>query len=247
MKSVYLFLLISFYPIFTYKEPQLLNNLLIVWNVGQGQWVTFLTPMNCFHFDMGGERYPKKAEVLCRSRYNFLVLSHLDWDHISYINRFSKKVRDFCILNPTGHLGSNKKQAVIKKAPPCHTPESLIFNAQIMRLNFFTLKLKKPNDQSQIFIVDNQVLIPGDSTVFAEKRWAKHLPGGIKILVAGHHGSRTSSGKELLEHLPKLDQVIVSARHKKYGHPHLQVLARFRAKKTPVLKTEDWGSIFIEL
>lgn len=91
------------------------------------------------------------------------------------------------------------------------------------------------------------ILVPGDSDRNAEKYWSSALPGvgGTRVLVLGHHGSRTSTSRELLTRLPNLKMAIVSARRRRYGHPHIEVLQLLRDFRVPVLNTEDWGNIFV--
>lgn len=61
----------------------------------------------------------------------------------------------------------------------------------------------KDNDLSSVFLVQNQFLIPGDSTEKAEKIWSldPRLPLA-RVFILGHHGSSTSTSEILLEHLP---------------------------------------------
>ena len=94
---------------------------------------------------------------------------------------------------------------------------------------------------------DSGFLLPGDSTKSAEKIWSNDFKNisETKVLVLGHHGSRTSTSAALLNKLPHLQMTIASARKARYGHPNTEVLQRLRIKKTPVLKTEDWGSIWL--
>ena len=55
----------------------------IVWNVGQGQWVSYIDIDKCYHFDAGGEFFDKrKFQKHCKNKYNAFSFSHWDWDHI---------------------------------------------------------------------------------------------------------------------------------------------------------------------
>jgi competence protein ComEC len=116
---------------------------------------------------------------------------------------------------------------------------------------------KTANEVSRVFVIEKTILAPGDSTEKAEKYWAPQLTfhqinqtpeqNRIRILVLGHHGSRTSTSAALLSRLPHINAAIVSARKKKYGHPHAEVVARLRNKKIPMLLTEEWGSIHFQM
>ncbi len=63
----------------------------IIWNVGQGQWVTQVSAQSCLHFDMGGgEFFPwTKIHQQCASKNNLIFLSHADDDHINALRRKS--------------------------------------------------------------------------------------------------------------------------------------------------------------
>ena len=116
---------------------------------------------------------------------------------------------------------------------------------------------KTANEVSRVFVIEKTILAPGDSPQKAEKYWAPQLAvhqinqtpdqNRIRILVLGHHGSRTSTSAALLSRLPHLNAAIVSARKKKYGHPHAEVVARLRDKKIPMLLTEEWGSLHFQM
>ncbi|MBK7961611.1 MAG: hypothetical protein IPK04_10715 [Bdellovibrionales bacterium] len=84
-----------------------------------------------------------------------------------------------------------------------------------------------------------------------EKIWAANLTNletkQIKVLILGHHGSKTSTSEALLQRLPRLKFAIATARESRYGHPHFVVLNRLRQHRIPILRTEDWGHIGLEL
>ena len=60
-----------------------------------------------------------------------------------------------------------------------------------------------------------------------EQRLLQDSPGQISLLLAPHHGSKTSSSMPFVRHL-SLDIVVFSAgRGNRYGHPHPHVVRRF--------------------
>lgn len=93
------------------------------------------------------------------------------------------------------------------------------------------------------------VLAPGDSSTRAETTWASTLRNleETRYLIVGHHGSRTSTGEHLLKRLSRLRLAIASARQRRFGHPHPEVLERLSRHHIPLLRTEDWGNIHIVL
>lgn len=63
---------------------------MVIWNVGQGQWVTYVTPTYCMHIDVGGEVYPKPVESWCKRKTNYYQISHWDKDHYSFLYKLKR-------------------------------------------------------------------------------------------------------------------------------------------------------------
>jgi len=73
------------------------------------------------------------------------------------------------------------------------------------------------------------------------------LPRNIDVLVAPHHGSRTSSTAGFLAHLNP-SHVIFSAGYKnRYHHPAADVVARYRARGVRVWSTNLDGAITVDV
>ncbi len=228
---------------------------LVVWNVGQGQWVTEIHNPFCLHFDMGGEiNVTQRALKLCRGKKNYLFVSHWDWDHISFVTRFAVKAPDTCLWKkPLGNTASWKKEYILK-IPLCTDAEKKTVSSsltEISKESHFRIKKRNmnPNDLSLVYqSSSHQVLFPGDSPIQREKQWMAEIRTPVRGIVLGHHGSKTSTSKALLDHLPDVKWAVASARKKKYGHPHAKVVLALKKRRIPLLKTEDWGHLhFIKM
>lgn len=220
----------------------------VVWNVGQGQWATANLLDECLHFDMGGEFFPwKKIHQACAGKENKIYLSHSDWDHVGALNKKSsfKKWAHICVaLAPLS--GSLRKQALWKNFPACKSSSTFMPKNNLTFWSPLKKKGKDSNSESHVITWRN-ILIPGDSPKQEERQWQHHLDLSlINLLLLGHHGSRTSSGEDLFERLPTLRQAISSARWQRYKHPHPEVTARLLRHRVALLRTEDWGNIWIE-
>lgn len=222
-------------------------NIWIVWDIGQGQWVTHVMADTCAHFDAGGEMGSYKyvdrpLKKNCSGKNNILYLSHWDFDH--YFN-ITSVVKNFSLVCWASRPALNKEGISIQKIldlqiPPCW--DAAFDSVQVK--SWIPQTGKTSNDFSAVHTSDG-FLLPGDSTVKQEKHWAQILKlQSIRVLVLGHHGSRTSTSTDLLQKIPDLKMAVASARLRKYGHPHKETLARLWKNKTPVLKTEDWGSLW---
>jgi competence protein ComEC len=234
-----LLLLASATPLGT--EPAF-RQLFVVWNIGQGQWATWVRGDVCHHFDMGGEKMPaRKIKSLCRDRENRIYLSHWDWDHVGFAGKARRLFPRVCLaLAPEGP-SSPRKMNLLKGLPACPAlPEEI-------RSLYRAEPSKNSNDLSHVLLVGGRILIPGDSTTKQEKIWDQVSGmGGVGLLLLGHHGSRTSTSEDLLRTLSSLKMAVASARFRKYGHPHAEVITRLRAHHVPLLRTEDWGNLWFE-
>ena len=219
------------------------KHVFVIWNIGQGQWTTFIDEKFCDHFDFGGEKNKVNAVLrACKGRTHRLHLSHWDWDHMSEVENLRKNSQKICLWSfPIGTPSWHKRKA-LAGLPLCQDPKSfeLIFAGDASRH-------ASSNDGSRV-IARAGWLIPGDSTLKEELRWSRNSKlKAIHGLVLAHHGSRTSTSSALLGSLPHLQIAVASARKIKYGHPHKEVLDRLKKNKTPVLRTEDWGTLVFEL
>lgn len=219
------------------------HSYIVIWNVGQGQWVTAVTPTHCYHFDVGGEYFPwQKIFRSCEEKQNVLSLSHWDWDHVNALSKsqFRTRLKDLCIsLRPLGKAPSARKKALLHTLPSCEKAAKT-FNSWTPHLSRIS------NEQSHV-VLFKETLLPGDSPINQEEIW-RHEPWvrRSKYLVLGHHGSATSTSESLLTSLPHLKLSISSARWVRYKHPHSSIELRLAKARIPLLRTEDWGNIWIE-
>jgi len=86
------------------------------------------------------------------------------------------------------------------------------------------------------------LLLTGDVTGAAEREL--RLPPAL-VLKVPHHGSRTSSSASLVDATrPRLAIVSAGARNP-FGHPHPEVLERYRRAGVLVLRTGRDGSVHV--
>ena len=223
-----------------------------IWNVGQGSWATAISLYSCYHFDMGGENAPWEAILAqCQDKENQVFFSHWDWDHISFVKRYSLKVKKLCIgASPRGKAKTSRKRQLknIAICPKNENPSPFLWKE--LPYDPFTYQSydkTTPNETSRIFIWKDFILNTGDSTKKDERRWLPLLSdaASVKWLLLGHHGSHTSTSKQLLVKLKNLRGSITSSRKKRYGHPHKKVVELLQRHQIPLISTEDWGNIHL--
>jgi competence protein ComEC len=105
------------------------------------------------------------------------------------------------------------------------------------------------NDRGCVIRVEagrHSALLTADIERLSEMNLAERgVLGPADVLVVPHHGSRTSSTAEFLAAVrPRLAVIPVGHRNR-YGHPHAEVLARYRAMGIPVLRTDREGAVSV--
>jgi competence protein ComEC len=103
------------------------------------------------------------------------------------------------------------------------------------------------NDDSvvvEVRVGDVSLLLPGDVEASAEAAVARLVePAGVRVMLAPHHGSATSSTWPLLRAAAPDLAVISAGRGNRYGHPHAAVLDRYRAIGARILRTDQDGAV----
>ena len=98
------------------------------------------------------------------------------------------------------------------------------------------------NDSSLVAHVtygDFSALFTGDSTDEISDKY----PKDVDILKVAHHGSKTASSKEYLEHTSPEYAVISVGKGNSYNHPSPEVLGRLKSCGAKVLRTDKLGDI----
>lgn len=245
LSSFILFMIIALH--LKNAEAPLSLNRWVVWNVGQGQWVTHLLPDACIHFDIGGEfgsfKTLKKTLLShCGGKTNRVNLSHWDYDHFLNIIFAAKALPDLCweVAPDFGFQKKSAQKVLSLPIPACKKRAS--------GLTLWIPKFARNTNEASIIFFEENILMTGDSPIQQEKLWIQDLKylSHTRVLILGHHGSRTSTSTELLNRLNTLKFAIASVRYQKYRHPHPETLQRLSVANIPLLKTEDWGNIWFE-
>ena len=103
------------------------------------------------------------------------------------------------------------------------------------------------NDASVSMVItygDESVLLTGDlSTTHEEKLLQSVLPRHITIYKAGHHGSKYSSGDQLLSYIRPEYSVISAGKNNRYSHPSPDAIERLQTYSQEIPSTIDKGTI----
>ena len=93
-------------------------------------------------------------------------------------------------------------------------------------------------------IEGRKFLFTGDAETEVEKQLVEEgLNLECDVLKVGHHGSNTSSSKVFLDKVKPKNAVISVGIDNSYGHPHNEVINRFKSMNTEIFRTDKSGSL----
>lgn len=86
----------------------------------------------------------------------------------------------------------------------------------------------------------------GDAGVTTEKEiLSKYNISNVDVLKEGHHGSKTSSGKEFIDEINPKYSIISVGKNNRYGHSNKEVLDNLKNSK--IYRTDMDGSIMFRI
>ena len=111
-------------------------------------------------------------------------------------------------------------------------------------------ELHVANDDSLVMLAEYQgrrALLTGDAEYETEERMVKETLPRVDVLKVPHHGSRTSSTEPLLNAVRPRTAIISVGRNNWFGHPHPQVIRRYRQHHAMLYRTDQVGTIRVTL
>ena len=176
--------------------------------------------------------------------------SHGDYDHmgeaINLVNNFKvEKVIFNC-----GEFNDLEKELIKVLDKKKIKYYSCIKELNIDNNKLYFLQTKEydnENDNSNVIYTEingYKFLFMGDASKDKEKDILdKYNIKNIDVLKVGHHGSKTSSGKEFINDINPKYSIISVGRNNRYGHPNKEVLINLENSK--IYRTDQNGSIIV--
>ena len=114
------------------------------------------------------------------------------------------------------------------------------------KLHFLNNELyNNENDNSSVIYTElnnHKFLFMGDASTSTEKEILnKYNLSDVDVLKVGHHGSKTSSGKEFINEINPKYSIISVGKNNRYEHPNKEVLDNLGESK--IYRTDQDGSI----
>ncbi len=220
-----------------------------VHDVGQGQLVALRTAHYRALIDTG-PRFPSGFMPLTTlwpegQRFDDVMVSHGDRDHAGGLVALTDAHMVGRYLAPPG-------SALPVAAEPCVAGRSWQRDGVDFRVLWPPARVAglSANDRSCVLLItagERRLLITGDAGARVERELAARIDGPVDVLVAGHHGSTTSSSPGFLA-VSRPRQVIFSAgRDSRFGHPAPAVVRRFRRLGSCLWSTAEDGAVTLWL
>jgi len=258
----YVWIVIFFMSLYVYHNINyfLSEIYLTVLDVGQGDSLVLHVDRKTLLIDTGGLFYKDIAKyetipylkAMGISKVDILVLTHGDYDHmgeaINLVNNFKiEKVIFNC--GEFNELEKGLIKVLDKKSIKYY---SCIKELNIDDNKIYFLQTKEydnENDNSNVIYTEldgYKFMFMGDASTITEREILNkyHLPD-IDVLKVGHHGSKTSSGKDFIDEINPRYSVISVGKNNRYGHPNKEVLNNLENSK--IYRTDQDGSIMFKI
>ena len=250
--------LVMFLPlVFTdVKRPETGDINMTLLDVGQGLSAVVQTTHHLLVYDTGAkfsEQSDMGQSVLLpflrsqgKAKIDSLIISHGDNDHIGGAASLIRGM-------DTEQVLTSVPQKLSGYAPiECVAGQSWSWDEVKFTMLGPEQAFVSDNDNSCVLKIQSKygtVLLAGDVEASAESWLVETYGEALKadVLVAPHHGSKTSSTAGFLQAVQP-DYVLIPAGYRnQFGHPHRDVLARYRQVNAKWLNSADSGAIAVNV
>ncbi len=202
-------------------------------------------------FDAGGAILAPYLFSQAIDNIDVLVVSHSDMDHAGGLASFLDKVDvKKLLMGDIEYTGKNLSTPV--PIENCHQQQAWQWHQVSFEFLPSTIgRTTNDNNKSCVLLiryVDQTILLPGDIETRVENQLlsTQKIPAKLTLLLAAHHGSRTSSGARFVSNTKPAFVVYSAGYRSQHGHPHPQVRKRFQAVGSREFNTANSGALVFE-
>ena len=259
-KKIYTFILISMLLIHFFIPYINKTDFIYIIDVGQGDSTILHINNKNILIDTGGNR---KKEIFYNiskptlktkgiKKVDTLIITHGDYDHMGEAINLVENFKVEKVIFNCGEFNDLEKDLINvldKKKIPYY---SCIKELNIDNNKLYFLQTKEydnENDNSNVIYTEldgYKFMFMGDAGIDKEKDILnKYNISNIDVLKVGHHGSKTSSGKEFIVEMNPKYSIISVGKNNRYGHPNKEVLNNLEYSK--IYRTDQDGSIMFKI
>ena len=228
-----------------------------MFDVGQGQSVLIESDGQRYLVDCGGDSSRVAADTVSHhllsrgiTKLDGVIITHYDVDHAGAVPLLLTGIdAEMLYLPDMEDSGFLRNQLEENRDNICWIDKTLDLAFGSSTLTVIPGEETATNDNERslciLFQRENcDILITGDRTTIGEKTLMEKvkLPE-LELLVVGHHGSKTSTGLELLEVTRPKAAVISVGEGNYHGHPSSEVLNKLKLFGVKVWRTDLHGTV----
>ena len=233
-------------------------------DIGQGDAILIQTPSGKNMVIDGGpnnlilERLSNKISYF-DTTIDVMVSTHPDADHVTglipILEKYDvKKIIVSPVLGHTGVFDDLTKHVDAEYADEyiAQTGDVIDFHDGVIATILYPSKNyhEKKNDTNDASVSlelqygNETFLLTGDLPSTEESKLiTAGLDKNITVYKAGHHGSKYSSGEQLLSYIKPEYTVISAGKNNRYGHPNPETISRLEKYSKEIISTIDRGTI----
>lgn len=233
-------------------------------DIGQGDSTLIVCDGEAMLIDAGkndqGTEIQSYLESKGITKLKYAIGTHPDSDHIGGLDVILYKFGAEKVLMPNYSKNTKTYDDVVQIIENQHLKRLQPDVGEVYQLGSAEFTVVGPakdgdygsnaNDYSIAILLthgENRFLLTGDAEEDAE---ADMLESGINLKAdvykAAHHGSKTANTEEFLEEVDPAYAVISCGEGNSYGHPHAEVLNRFRSMGIQVFRTDEQGTVVLK-
>ncbi len=194
-------------------------------------------------------------------RVDYVLATHADADHIDGLNDVLRNFRTKAAIVARTPANDAEFAQFAKSARRAGVPLYTVGRGDTMSFGDVEIEILwpppvdcekrlSPNDDSLVMRIRlgaKTILLTGDIERHAEAALVSTARVELQadVIKVAHHGSKTSSMHEFVEASAPGLAIISVGRDSPYGHPHAEVVARWRERGAQVLTTGDSGMISV--
>lgn len=237
-----------------------------VLDVGQGLSLVVETPNQTLVYDVGA-KFSSGFDIGSRvvapylryrnlRKVDVVAISHGDGDHVGGLQGLLTSLpTERLMINQSLNDRKNKRSELeYPLAEPCLAGmqwQMDALNARVLWPSEKSLGASHSNNDSCVILLQSagvSLLLTGDIEAAVETKLLESglLPATVDVLIAPHHGSKTSSSKAFIRALKPKHVVFSAGFLSPYRHPSLVVVERYREAGTQIWNTAEHGAVTLE-
>ena len=243
--------------VFSWKEPQKDDFRMTMLDVGQGQCILLQSDGKHYLVDCGGDSAKTaadKAVALLESQGIFkldgLILTHYDRDHAAGAEYLLPRMEVDVLFLPNSRddYGKGQTLANLHGGTALYVDRDIVLSFSDTKITLVPSEKAETDNESGLCVLfqrqDCDILITADRSDAGERELLEHMAlPDLEVLVVGHHGSKHSTGRELLiKTAPDIAFISVGLDNP-FGHPSEEVLRRLAEYGITVYRTDLHGTI----